>query len=165
MNSRSGHVLWNLPGSCSLLCGFPPAWEPPGCQLWGHGWGRGVRGVQMLATGFPRTRTESSAPQPRPGSCSPRSPGCPGGLPLVDWSQLPQTRACPVSSPSQPPPRAGNRPGESSLDCLGPPVTPAWTPPCRGGDARPLKSGLQHHFSKPHRRRWASLFLRRQAGI
>lgn len=95
----------------------------------------------------------------------PRGTGCPGGLPLVDWSQLPQTRACPVSSPSQPPPRAGNRPGESSLECLGPPVTPAWTPPCRGGDARPLKSGLQHHFSKPHRRRWASLFLRRQAGI
>ena len=83
--ARSGHVLWNLPGSCSLLCGFPPAWEPPGCQLCGHSWGRGVRGVQMLATGFPRTRTESSAPQPRPGSCSPRSPGCPGGLPEALW--------------------------------------------------------------------------------
>ena len=39
----------------------------------------------MLATGFPRARTESSAPQPRPGSCSPRSPGCPGGLPEALW--------------------------------------------------------------------------------
>lgn len=97
------------------------------------------------------------SPSPRPG---PVGLGAREAARSVDCSQLSQMGACPISSPSQPPLLPGLRPGESSLECLGPRHLR-----CRGGDTRPLKGGLKPHFSKPHTRCWASLFLRRQAGI
>lgn len=51
MNARPGRSIWNLPGSCSLLCGFPTclraSWLPVVWPRWGKGcvcggWGSDV---------------------------------------------------------------------------------------------------------------------------
>lgn len=43
VNARPGRSLWNLPGSCSLLCGFPTclraSWLPVVWPRWGGGGG------------------------------------------------------------------------------------------------------------------------------
>lgn len=62
VNSSTGHVLWNLPGSRSLLCGFPTCLRASGLPVVWPQLGKG--GVQMLATGFPRTHRAPSVLHP-----------------------------------------------------------------------------------------------------
>lgn len=117
VNSRPGRSLWNLPGSCSLLCGFPTCLRasrlPVVWPRWGRGVGAGV-GVQTLATGFPRTNKGPSCPPPGPTGLP--AAGCAGGLPrgLVGGSRLADGLP-PLSLPES---------GEPSGSPSGPPLPP-----------------------------------------
>lgn len=116
VNSRPGRSLWNLPGSCSLLCGFPTclraSWLPVVWPRWGRGVGVRV-GVRMVATGFPRTNKGPSCPPPGPTGLP--AAGCPGGLPEA-WWKAPGWLMASHRSAS---PRAGNPAGvPRALPCL-----------------------------------------------
>lgn len=84
-HSRPGHVLWNLPGSCSLLCGFPtcprvsrlPVVWPQLGMTWG--WGQVSDVGHWLSQDRPRAFCNPAPPS------SPHSLRCPGGLPEALW--------------------------------------------------------------------------------